>query len=128
MSQQLIPQSVDSDKPLTDQQEQILDHILTSGDTIMQTSEALSIDRNNIYRTLRLPHVKKELHARTLEHIGILAPFAARTQQKLLEAESDHVRAAVAENILDRHLGKPVMRQQVAIQGQISVVIDLSSD
>ena len=128
MSQQLIPQSGDSDKPLTDQQEQILDHILTSGDTIMQTSEALSIDRNNIYRTLRLPHVKKELHARTLEHIGILAPFAARTQQKLLEAESDHVRAAVAENILDRHLGKPVMRQQVAIQGQISVVIDLSSD
>ena len=128
MSQQLIPQSVDSDKPLTDQQEQILDHILTSGDTIMQTSEALSIDRNNIYRTLRLPHVKKELHARTLEHIGILAPFAARTQQKLLEADSDHVRATVAENILDRHLGKPVMRQQVAIQGQISVVIDLSSD
>ena len=128
MSQQLIPQSVDSDKPLTQQQSQILDHILTSGDTIMQTSEALSIDRNNIYRTLRLPHVKKELHARTLEHIGILAPFAARTQQKLLEAESDHVRAAVAENILDRHLGKPVMRQQVAIQGQISVVIDLSSD
>ncbi len=128
MSQQLTPQSVDSDKPLTAQQEQILDHILTSGETIMQTSETLSIDRNNIYRTLRLPHVKKELHARTLEHIGILAPFAARTQEKLLEADSDHVRATVAENILDRHLGKPVMRQQIALQGQISVVIDLSSD
>jgi len=126
MSRQRVPATVDADRPLTKQQSLIVDHILTTGETIKQASESLGIDRNNIYRSLRLPHVKKELHARTLEHIGILAPYAARTQEQLLLADSDHVRASVAENILDRHLGKPVMRAQVALQGQINVLIDLT--
>jgi len=126
MSRQRMPATVDADRPLTPQQKKIVDHILTTGDTIIKASEKLGIDRNNIYRTLRKPHVKKELHARTLEHIGILAPYAARTQEQLLLADSDHVRAAVAENILDRHLGKPVMRQHIALQGQINVSIDLT--
>lgn len=125
MSKQLT-RSESSDKPLTARQQEILDHILTTGETIKETAESLGVDRRNIYRTLDYPHVKKELHARTLAHIGILAPYAARTQEELLLADSDHVRASVAENILDRHLGKPVMRQQVALQGQINVVIDLS--
>jgi len=118
--------TVNADRPLTIKQTQIVDHIMTTGDSVKKTSEALNSDIRNIYRTLSLPHVKKELQARTLEHIGILAPYAARTQQQLLHAESDHVRATVAENILDRHLGKPVMRQQIALQGQIHAVIDLS--
>jgi len=126
MTQQRLPQSVDSDKALTPQQHQIVDHILTTGETILQASESLGMDVSNIYRTLRYPHVKKELQARTLEHIGILAPFAARTQQQLLESDSDHVRAGVAENILDRHLGKPVVRSQVALQGTMNVLIDLA--
>lgn len=125
MSQQLVPQSVDADKPLTPQQEQIVDHILTTGKPILQVAADLGMNVTNVYRTLRYPNVKKEMQARTLAHIGILAPYAARTQQSLLEADSEHVRASVAENILDRNLGKPVIRSQVAIQGQISVVIDL---
>ena len=46
--------------------------------------------------------------------------------EELLDSHSEHVKAVVAENILDRRLGKPVMRQQVALQGQINVHIDLS--
>ena len=126
MSKQLVPQSVDSDKALTPQQAKILDYIMTTGKAIKQVSEDLKIDPSNIYRTLRLPHVMKEMHSRTLEHIGLLAPYAARTQERLLEADSDHVRATVAENILDRQYGKPIARQQLSLQGIINVTIDLS--
>ena len=117
--------STESDRPVTRKQSDLVDLILTTGKSIAECADHLERDVSNLYRDLRKPHVKKYLHERTLEHIGILAPLAARTQQTLLVSDSDHVRASVAENILDRHLGKPVMRAQVAHQGQINVVIDL---
>jgi hypothetical protein len=126
MSQQRLPVSTESERPVTRKQRQLVDLILTTGKTVQECADHLSRDISNLYRDLRKPHVKKYLHERTLEHIGILAPFASRTQQQLLSSESDHVKASVAENILDRHLGKPVMRAQVALQGQINVMIDLA--
>lgn len=99
---------------------------MTTGEAVSQVADQLGIAVTNVYRTLRLPHIKKELQARTLEHIGVLAPYAALTQRQLLTADSDHVKATVAENILDRALGKPVMRSQVAMVADISVHIDLS--
>jgi len=116
---------VDTDKPLTARQKEIVDHIMMTGESPYSACEALGTDPSNIYRVLRMPHVLKHLQALTLQHVGILAPIAARCQEQLLASDSDHVRASVAENILDRHLGKPVMRQQVALQGQINVTIDL---
>jgi DNA replication initiation complex subunit (GINS family) len=104
----------------------MIDMIMTTGLSIAECAAKLERDVSNLYRDLRKPHVKKELQARTLEHMGLLAPYAARTQQQLLHSDSDHVKASVAENILDRHLGKPVMRAQVALQGQINVLIDLA--
>ena len=126
MSRQRSPATIDADKPLTTLQKSIVDHIMMTGHSVIEASEALGKDRRNIYRTLEYPHVRKYMHQQTLDHIGILAPIAARTQGELLKADSDHVKAVVAENILDRHLGKPVMRQQIALQGQIDVHIDLS--
>ena len=126
MSRQRLPISVDADRPLTKRQKQFVDHILTTGETVKQVSVTLKCDVSSIYRELRKPHVKRYLHERTLEHIGILAPIAAHTQQQLLQADSAHVRASVAENILDRYLGKPIVRQQVAHQGTIHVSIDLT--
>ena len=126
MSRQRLPQSVDADKPLTKRQQEIVDHIMTTGEGPYVAAEALGTQPSNIYRTLRYPHVRKYLHDLALQHVGILAPLAAKAQEELLESDSEHVRANVAENILDRHLGKPVMRQQVALQGQINVSIDLS--
>jgi hypothetical protein len=115
-----------SDRPLTPRQREIVDHILTTGDSVQNAALVLGTDRTNIYRVLRKPHVKKYLHDRTLEHIGILAPYAARCQEQLLSSDSDHVRAAVSESILNRHLGKAVERKQVAFSGRIDVTIDLS--
>lgn len=126
MSQQRVPQTKDADRPLTDRQRSFVDHILTTGCSVAECAEHHGTQATNVYRDLRKPHVKKYLQERTLAHIGILAPIAARTQEQLLLSDSDHVRASVAENILDRHLGKPVVRAQVAHQGQISVQIDLS--
>ncbi len=126
MSQQRLPASKDADRPITQKQGDLVDLILTTGKSIAECADHLGRDVSNLYRDLRKPHVRKYLHERTLEHIGILAPMAARTQQSLLVSDSDHVRASVAENILDRHLGKPVMRQQVALQGTLDVRIDLS--
>ncbi len=126
MSQQRLPVSIESERIVTAKQRSLVDLILTTGKTVQECADHLSRDVSNLYRDLRKPHVKKYLRERTLDHIGLLAPFAARTQQQLLSSESHHVRASVAENILDRHLGKPVMRAQVALQGQINVHIDLS--
>jgi len=126
MSQQHLPASVEADKPLTQRQKQFVDHIMTSGESVIVSAQSLGTAASNIYRELRKPHVKKYLHERTLAHIGLIAPIAAKAQESLLLSDSDHVRASVAENILDRHLGKPVMRQQIALQGQINVSIDLS--
>ncbi len=98
---------------------------MTTGKAIKKVAADLGTDPSYIYRTLRLPHVIKEMHSRTLEHIGLLAPYAARTQERLLNADSDHVRATVAENILDRQYGKPIARQQLSLQGIIKVHIDL---
>lgn len=126
MSQQRLPSAVDSDRPVTRKQSDLLDLILTTGKSVAECADHLGRDVSNLYRDLRKPHVKKELQRRTLEHMGVLAPYAALTQQQLLHSDSDHVRASVAENILDRHLGKPVVRSQVAHQGTIHAVIDLS--
>lgn len=125
MSSQRTPQTVDSERPLTERQREIVDYILSTGKSIKEVGEDLGTDRSNVYRELRKPHVKRYLQERTLDHIGILAPYAAKTQGELLSSDSDHVRAAVAQNILDRQLGKPVERKQVALGGQISVHIDL---
>ena len=125
MSRQRVPQLVDADRRLTVKQKRIVDHIMTTGETPYAAAEALGTQPSNIYRTLRLPHVRKYLHELTLQHIGIVAPYAAKVQESLLQANSESVRAAVAENILDRHLGKPVQRSQVALQGSINVTIDL---
>ena len=125
MSKQRLPMHVDSDRPVTGKQSDLVDMILTTGQPIAKCAEELGRPIASLYRDLRKPHVKKYLQERTLAHMGVLAPYAAHVQQTLLSAQSESVRASVAENILDRHLGKPVTRSQVAIQGQISVVIDL---
>lgn len=113
------------DRPVTARQMQIVDHILSTGDSVAKTADVLGTDRCNIYRELRKPHVRKYLHERTVEHIGILAPYAARVQGELLRSRSDHVKASVAESILNRHLGKAVERRQVQVAGAIQVHIDL---
>lgn len=126
MSRQRLPVSVESERPLTRKQSELVDLIMSTGKSVAECADHLGRDVANLYRDLRKPHVKKELQQRTLEHMSVLAPYAAKTQQQLLNSDSDHVRASVAENILDRHLGKPVVRQQVAHQGTIAVSIDLS--
>jgi hypothetical protein len=126
MSQQRLPQSVDAKRECTARQKGFVDHILSTGCSVAECAEHFGTQATNVYRDLRKPHVKNYLREVTLDHMGILAPIAARTQQELLHSDSDHVKASVAENILDRHLGKPVMRQQVALQGTIQVSIDLS--
>lgn len=125
MSRQRLPQTIDADRPVTAKQRELVDLIMSTGASVQECADELGKDVANCYRDLRKPHVRKYLQERTLAHIGLLTPFAARTQEQLLSSESDHVKASVAENILDRHLGKPVMRQQVALQGQINVMIDL---
>lgn len=126
MSRTKMPALPDGEKKLTARQQVILDHILLTGESPQTASVSLGTNTRNIYRTLAYPHVKRELQRRVLDHVGLLTVNAARTQEKLLTAESEHVRATVAENILDRHLGKPIMRQQIAMQGQIHAIIDLS--
>ena len=126
MSRQRLPQLAAADRAVTRKQSELIDLLLTTGKSIAECAEILGRAPTNLYRDLKKPHVKKELQARTLEHMGILAPYAAHTQQQLLRAESEHVRASVAENILDRYLGKPIVRSQVALQGQIHATIDLS--
>jgi len=128
MSQQRLPQAKDAERPLTAKQRELVDLVLTTGMSIRECADHLGRDVSNLYRDLRKPHVRKYLHERTLEHIGVLAPIAARTQGQLLSSDSDHVRASVAENILDRHLGKPIARAQVQHQGSVNVTIDLGSD
>ena len=116
----------DSDRSLTPRQKQIVDHILTTGDSPYDAEGKLGTSASNIYRVLRYPHVKKYIHDWTVDHIGLLAPIAARTQGELLNAQSEHVRATVSEAILNRHLGRAIERKQVAFQGNINVSIDLS--
>ena len=125
MSRQRLPASVDAERPITKRQKGFVDHILTTGCSVAECAEHFGTQATNVYRDLRKPHVKKYLHDVTLKHIGVLAPIAARAQEQLLQADSEHVRASVAATILDRHLGKPVMRQQIAHQGAINVTIDL---
>lgn len=125
MSKTIVPQDRASERALTRRQKQFVDHILTTGQSVIDSAATLGTNPTNIWRELRKSHVKKYLMQRTLDHIGVLAPIAARIQSELLSSDSDHVRANVAENILDRHLGKPVMRSQVQLQGTIRVHIDL---
>lgn len=126
MSQQRLPISKDASRPLTPKQTELVDLILTTGCSVPEAAQRLGRDVSNLYRDLRKPHVKKHLQERIQEHQGVLAAYATRTQQQLLQSDSDHVRASVAENILDRTLGKPIQRQALNVQGAINVQIDLS--
>jgi acetylglutamate kinase len=120
------PATTDSERPLTALQQEIVDTLLSTGETVPQVAKRLNRDVSNTYRELKKTHVRRYLRERTLEHIGILAPLAAKAQGELLNSRSDQTRAAVAANILDRHLGKAVERRQVAFEGRIDVKIDLS--
>jgi len=126
MSRQRLPMSVDAERSLTPRQKEILDHIVSTGESPYVAARSLGTAPSNIYRVLRYPHVKKEIQRRVLDHVGILSIYATRCQEDLLNSDSDHVRAVVSVNILDRHLGKPIGRRQVAVQGSINVSIDLS--
>ena len=126
MSKQRLPVDVNAERPLTPKQKDLVDLILSTGKSVSECADHLGRQVSNLYRDLRKPHVKRYLRERIQDHAGILAVYATRTQEKLLNAESEHVQASVAENILDRYLGKPVVRSQVAHQGAISVTIDLS--
>ena len=125
MSRQRLPTTIDQERRLTRKQTDMVDMIMTTGHPIAKCAEVLARPVASLYRDLRKPHVKRYLQERTLAHLGMLAPYAALQQQQLLNADSESVRASVAENILDRHLGKPVQRSQVALQGSINVTIDL---
>ena len=126
MSRQRLPISAEADRTLTHRQKEILDHIMLTGESPYVAAKSLGTAPRNIYRILSYPHVKKEMQRRVLDHVGILSLYASRCQEELLNSDSDHVRAVVSENILNRQLGKPVVRQQIALQGQINVSIDLS--
>ena len=126
MSTQRLPISAEAARPMTRRQTEILDHIMLSGQSPYEAAESLGTAPRNIYRILAYRHVKKELQRRVLDHVGILSLYASRCQEQLLNSDSDHVRAVVSENILNRQLGKPMVRQQIALQGQINVSIDLS--
>ena len=126
MSRQRLPTSIESDKPLTQRQQEILDHIVLTGESPYVAAKSLGTAPRNIYRVLNYPHVKRELQRRVLDNVGILSLYASRCQEQLLNSDSDHVRAIVSENILNRHLGKPIARQQITTQGKINVMIDLS--
>lgn len=99
---------------------------MLTGESPYAAASTLGTSPRNIYRVLAYPHVISEMQTRARKQVGMLSLYAVRKQGQLLEADSEHVQASVAENILDRHLGKPVMRQQVALQGAITVSIDLS--
>ena len=99
---------------------------MLTGESPYVAADSLGTAPRNIYRILSYPHVKKEMQRRVLDHVGILSLYASRCQEQLLDSDSDHVKAVVAENILNRHLGKPVERKQIAVQGTLKVCIDLS--
>ena len=126
MSRQHLPISAEADRSLTLRQKEILDHIMLTGESPYVAADSLGTAPRNIYRILSYPHVKKEMQRRVLDHVGILSLYASRCQEQLLDSDSDHVKAVVAENILNRHLGKPVERKQIAVQGTLKVCIDLS--
>ena len=83
MSSDSLPQVTGADKPLTKKQRTIVDHIMTTGNSVIETAEALGLDRRNVYRTLGYSHVKMYLHQRTLDHIGSLSPYAVKVQGQL---------------------------------------------
>jgi hypothetical protein len=116
----------EADRLMTSRQKEVLDHIMLTGESPYVAAKSLRTAPRNIYRILSYPHVKKEMQRRVLDHVGILSLYATRCQEQLLRSDSDHVRAIVCENILNRQLGKPVVRQQISHQGDISVSIDLS--
>ena len=113
-------------KPLTARQKEVVDHILSTGQSPYEAEDALGMAATNIYRILRMSNVKRYIADATRERIGLLAPIAARVQGELLHSDSDHVRAAMSESILNRTLGKAVERRQVAVSGGLHVKIDLS--
>ena len=126
LSRQRLPISVEVDRALTARQKEILDHVMLTGESPYAAAKSLGTAPRSIYRVLSYPHVKKEMQRRILDHVGILSLYASRCQEELLNSDSDHVRAIVSENILNRQLGKPVVRQYLALQERIDVHIDLS--
>jgi hypothetical protein len=125
MTKEVSTEVKEAAQKITARQREIVDHIIRTGETPYAAATTLNTAPSNIYRILRMTNVKKYLRELTLDHIGLLAPIAARTQAELLNAESESVRAQVSDSILNRHLGKAVERKQIAFEGRIDVTIDL---
>lgn len=108
-------------------QQALVDHILSTGDSITDASNAVGYsDRSTASKTLGLPHVQQYMLQQTAAMLGQGAMWAASKMMRLSQtAKSEYVQLEASKDILDRSGFKPPDRQQVQIDQQVTVHIDL---
>ena len=114
------------DRPLTGMQKRVLEHVLRTGDTVTETSNALNIPRNSVSRIVHLPQVEKQMAD------GIRSRLLRGSAQAMIQldrlsrgAKSEYVRLQASDSILDRGGFRPPDRLQAQVQSDVRFVIDL---
>ena len=113
-----------SNKPLTKRQRQAVEAVITTR-TYVEAAEKAGMQENNLRRMLRYPHVAQYLRDYVSEFLIGEAVVAAHTLGDLMRtSDSDHVRRASAEAILDR--SGVVSTSAISASG-VSINIDLGA-
>ena len=112
-------------KSLTDHQQTVADHICDKRLTITESAQALGIDRVNLYRVLRKPHVRQYIRQRLRSKLNAMAPRALDVMDSLLSDNDPHVRHKAARDILDRADIQPTEQSDTGTGQTVNIQINL---
>lgn len=110
----------------TKRQCEIVDHLVSTGEKVADAAIALGLDRCNIYRELRKPHVKYYMYCQMVESLTYGAMRSVKVLNDLLDHKSGYVRLEAAKEQLNRVGLSGVQRKSVSVNGAINYQVDLS--
>lgn len=110
----------------TARQREIVDHLVSTGDKIADAAEVLGLDRCNIYRELRKPHVKYYMYTQLVETLTLGSVRSVKVLNELLDHKSGYIRLEASKEHLNRVGLSGVQRKQVSVNGAVNVQIDLT--
>lgn len=118
-------ESIPSRKP-TDRQREIVDYLVSTNSKVAEASIALDMDRSNIYRELRKPHVKRYMYEQLIDTLTLGSVRAANQLTKLIDHKSGYISLEASKEVLNRAGITTVQRKEVSVTGGVNVHIDLS--
>ncbi len=104
----------------------IIDHVVATGDGNSATARALNCNRTSVINAMHDPYVQEVLQQKVGERLTRASAIASNTLINLSRSgKSEYVKLQASDSILDRTGYKPPDRSIHAVQGDVTISINL---